>query len=191
MSPPVYYSPLFPTLRFVGPRILFTTLPSLSPLCVSQSHVFGLLVGFAACHRILSCSCHGTLLVTPPARYPLPLPLCSLSSPALFFPLIICYATLALQGSTRWSPFLCPPVLICYATAIPSYTSHWSLSAELSITLSLSLSSLFTPSPCCLIPCFCCQRFVSSYSMQLRCFSSAAPLSAKEQKGCAASRNCV
>lgn len=65
--------------------------------------------------------------------------------PSSLFPLIICYATLALQGSSHWSPFLSPPVLICYATAIPSYTSHWSLSAELSITLSLSFLPLYSP----------------------------------------------
>lgn len=34
------------------------------------------------------------------------------------------------------------PVLICYATAIPLYTSHWSTSAEFSITLSFLPSSL-------------------------------------------------
>lgn len=53
--------------------------------------------------------------------------------PTSLFPLIICYATLALRAASHWSPFL-----ICYAAAIPSYTSRWSLSAELSITLSLA-----------------------------------------------------
>ena len=65
--------------------------------------------------------------------------------PTSLFPLIICYAALALQGSSHWYPFLSLPVLICYAAAIPLHTSHWSLSTELSITHTLTFLPLYPP----------------------------------------------
>lgn len=145
------------TLWLNEPTGLFVTAPALlthtdyfhlaalpPPICLSPSYISCLLVGNVACHCILSCSSHGTVCYS---IYSLPLSPPSLLSflPTSLFPLIICYATLALQGSSHWSPFLSTPILICYATAIPSYTTHWSLSTELSISLSLSPSSLFTP----------------------------------------------
>lgn len=58
-------------------------------------------------------------------------------------------------------------------------------------SLSLSILTLYPPSPCCLISYFCSQRFVSPYSILLRCFSSATPLSAKNRKGAQHLGNCV
>lgn len=76
--------------------------------------------------------------------------------------------------------------LLCHCR--PPYTSHWSLSAELSITLPPApflsqLSPTSPPSPCCLISYFSCQRFASDNSERMRCFSSAKPLSV-ENTGC-------
>lgn len=123
------------------------------------------LLDTAFCHAVLrGCS---LLLFLPVALYP---PSSLPFLPSSILPLIICYATLALQGRSHWSPFLSSPVLICYAAASPLYTSHWSTSAEFSITFSFLPSFLFTPSLFCLISYFHCQRFVSPCCMLLRCF---------------------
>lgn len=49
---------------------------------------------------------------------------------------------------------------------------------------------LFTPSLCCLISYFRCQRFVSPYSMLLRCFSSTMPQQ-RTQRVCSIRKRCV
>lgn len=94
-----------------------STLSTSPPLRLRLPPAFRLSVSSSACHRILSCSPHGTLCNSL-YSVPLSLPLRRLYSPPLSV-LIICHGTLILQGNSHWFPFLSCPALICYATAVP------------------------------------------------------------------------
>lgn len=189
MTLPVYLSPLFPSLRFIDPLWLFSSRCFASVLSVSL-YLVCLLVSNTACHCILSCGSPGTLFATLSTSAPFP-PSTLSFLPTSLSPLIICYATLALQGSSHWSPFLSPPVLICYATAIPTYKSHWSLSAELSITLSLLPSSLFTPLPMLFDLILLLSKICFSLQHATEVFFIREAFISREHKGCAASGSCM
>lgn len=119
--------PLF-TFSTLSDYFHLAALPPLSCLCLC-------LTSFA-CDCILSCSSHGTPSTTLSPVSP-SLPSFLPTSLSLSINYFSCHSCSAGQFS-----LVSPPVLICYATAIPPCTSHWSLSVELSITLSLSRLTL-------------------------------------------------
>ena len=138
------------THRYVASRCVLAHFHLSLSLCVtslSSSSSSVTLPATAVCRAALSG--HSLLLfpLRRPPSSPSPLLSALSSRPTSLSPLIICCATLALQGRSHWSALPCPPLLICYATAIPSCTSHWSLSAEFSITLLSPSFCLYPPSP--------------------------------------------
>ncbi len=183
-------SSLFVTsLRFVDPLWLFPS--RCTPLSVSLylksfASLLVTLPATAFCRAVLM----GPYLLLFLLAVPFP-PSLLLFLPTSLFPLIICYATLALQGSSHWSPFLSLPVLICYATVIPSYTSHWSLSAELSITLSLAFLSLYPPSHVVWSHTFAVRDLFLPTACYWGVFHLRRLYISREHKGCAASGGCV
>lgn len=126
---------------FVDALWLFPSCCPSSPFCLPPSSFSSLLVVFDV--RCLAAAfCHAVLLGQSLLLVPLRAPFFTPSLVSVWPVLSAAWNPCPFYSSSLWLFFFSWPLLICSAPDIHSYMPHWSLSAELSITLSLLSPSI-------------------------------------------------